>query len=250
MATKIYIDPGHGGTEPGAIGINNIEEEDITLAVAKYLDAELKRQQGITTKMSRTGDTSKTVKTRAKESNDWGADIFCSIHCNSYKEESANGTETLIYSKGGKAEKIAIKVNNNLVAVLKTKDRGIKERPDLCVLRDTKAPAFLCEIAFVSNKADKEKIDEAAEQKAVAVAICKGICSYLELTYKKEETKVANKTKFKDESKMSKWAVDSIKKASDAGIMNGDANGNFRPKDNLTREEAAVIVANILEKLS
>ena len=69
------------------------------------------------------------------------------------------------------------------------------------------------------------------------------------MLYKKEETKVA-KTKFKDESKMSKWAVDSIKKVSDAGIMNGDTDGNFRPKDNLTREEAAVIVANLLEKLS
>ena len=83
---------------------------------------------------------------------------------------------------------------------------------------------------------------------AFAVAICKGICEYLGITYRKNEEKKVAKTKFKDESKMSKWAIDSIKKASDAGIMNGDTDGNFRPKDTLTREEAAVIVAKLLEK--
>lgn len=248
MTPKFYIDPGHGGDEPGAVGINKIEEEDITLAVAKYLDAELKRQ-GISTKMSRTTDSNKKLSVRAAEANSWGATHICSLHCNAFDKESANGTETLIYKKGGQAEKLAIKVQNALVSLLKTEDRGIKERPDLCILRDTKAPAILCEIAFVTNKSDKTKIDEAAEQKAVAVAICKGICSYLGLTYKKEETKV-QKTKFKDENKMSPWAVDAIKKVSDAGIMNGDGNGKFRPKDNVTREEIAVVIANLLDKKS
>lgn len=244
---KIYIDAGHGGSEPGAIGIGNIEEEDITLAVAKYLRTELE-WQGINVMMSRTADTTKKLPVRAAEANSWGADVVCSIHCNAFKQASANGTEVLIYAKGGKAEKLAIKVHNNLVSVLKTEDRGIKERPDLCILRDTKAPAILCELAFITNKADKEKIDEAAEQKTVAAAICKGICSYLGITYRKNEEKKVAKTKFKDENKMSKWAIDSIKKASDAGIMNGDTDGNFRPKDTLTREEAAVIVAKLLEK--
>lgn len=247
MATKIYIDAGHGGAEPGAVGINKIEEEDITLPVAKYLEAELKRQ-GITTKMSRTSDSDKTLSVRATEANNWGADIVCSIHCNAYTKESANGTEVIIYKKGGNAEKIANKVLPQLVSTLKTTNRGVKEDSTLYILRKTNAPAILCEIAFVTNKADKEKIDEAAEQKAVAVAICKGLCSYLGLTYKKEETKVTNKTKFKDESKMSSWAVDSIKKVSDAGIMNGDTKDNFNPKANLTREEAAVIVAKLLDR--
>ncbi len=241
MATKIYIDPGHGGTDPGAIGIGKIEEEDITLPVAKYLETELKRQ-GISTKMSRTGDTSKTINTRVKEANNWGADIVCSLHCNSFKQESANGTETLIYSKGGRAEKIAIKVHSNIVSVLKTRDRGIKVRTDLGILRDTKAPAILCEIAFVSNKADKEKIDEAAEQKAVAIAICKGLCAYLGITYKKEETKVAN-----DYSKH--WAAKAIQKMVDTKIMVGDGKGKFRPNDNITRAEVAQTIANLLNYL-
>lgn len=247
MATKIYIDAGHGGDEPGAVGINKIEEEDITLPVAKYLEAELKRQ-GITTKMSRTTDSNKTLSVRASEANQWGADIVCSVHCNAYEKASANGTEVIIYKKGGQAEKIASKVLSQLLSVLKTTNRGVKEDASLYILRKTNAPAILCEIAFITNKADKEKIDEAAEQKAVAVAICKGICSYLGITYKKEETKKVNKTKFKDENKMSPWAVDAIKKVSELGIMNGDTSGKFRPKDNITREEIAVVIANLLDK--
>lgn len=246
MATRIYIDAGHGGTDCGAIGINKIEEEDITLPVALYLDAELKRH-GISTKMSRTTDSNKTLEVRAAEANQWGADIVCSVHCNAYEKASANGTEVIIYKKGGQAEKIASKVLSQLLSVLKTTDRGVKEDSTLYILRKTVAPAILCEIAFVTNKADKEKIDEAAEQKAVAVAICKGICSYLGITYKPEKVQ---KTKFKDENKMSPWAVDAIKKVSELGIMNGDTSGKFRPKDNITREEIAVVIANLLDKKS
>jgi N-acetylmuramoyl-L-alanine amidase len=238
--TKVYVDAGHGGTDPGAIGIAKIEEEDITLSVAKYLEAELKRQ-GISVKMSRTGDTLKSVNVRAKESNNWGADIFCSIHCNSYKEEGANGTETLIYAKGGKAEKIAKKVQSNLVSVLKTNDRGIKVRPDLCVLRDTKAPAFLSEIAFISNKEDKAKVDEATEQKACAIAICKGICSYLGISYK-GEVKVATTVK---KDYVGHWAEKAIDYCVEKKYMVGDGKGKFRPNDTLTRAELAQVLYNI-----
>ncbi len=244
---KIYIDAGHGGSEPGAIGIGNIEEEDITLAVAKYLRTELE-WQGINVMMSRTADTTKTLPVRAAEANGWGADLVVSVHANAFEDASANGTEVLIYKKGGNAEKLAKKVLAQIVSVLNTKNRGIVERPGLQILKNTKAPAILCELAFITNKTNKEKIDEAAEQKAVAVAICKGICSYLGITYRKNEEKKVAKTKFKDESKMSKWAIDSIKKASDAGILNGDTDGNFRPKDPVTREELAVVVAKLLEK--
>ena len=237
---KVYVDAGHGGTDPGAIGVANIEEEDVTLAVANYLKTELERQN-ISVKMARTTDASKTLSVRAGEANSWGADIVCSVHANSYTTESANGTEVLIYKKGGNAEKIAVKVLENLIAVLKTTNRGVKERSDLYILRKTSAPAILCELAFLSNKADKEKIDEAAEQKACAVAICKGICSYLGITYKKEETKVA-KTKFKDEAKIPSWALDAVKNVSDDGIMLGDDKGNFRPNDYITRAEFAVAI--------
>ena len=103
--------------------------------------------------------------------------------------------------------------------------------------------SVLLECGFMDSKTDVPIIltDKFAEQ--VASACVKVIVQKGKLTKVK-----SNKTKFKDESKMSAWAIDSIKKVSDAGIMNGDTNGNFNPKANITREEVAVIVANLLDK--
>lgn len=237
---KIYIDAGHGGKDPGAVGIGDIKESTITLAIAKHLETELKRQ-GISTKMSRTTDTTKTLSERATEANNWGADIICSIHCNAFDKESANGTEVFIYKKGGEAEKIANEVLSSLVSTLETTNRGVKEDSSLYILRKTTAPAILCEIAFITNKADKEKIDEADEQKAVAVAICKGICKYLGETYKGETT-MAN-----DYSEH--WAAKAIQKMVDTKIMVGDGKGTFRPNDGITRAEVAQTIYNLLKYL-
>lgn len=242
---KVYVDAGHGGNDCGAVGVGKVHEANINLIVAKHLEAELKRQ-GISVKMSRTADTTKELNDRPKEANKWGADIVVSVHCNAYANASANGTETFVYKKGGNAEKIANKVQPNLISVLKTTDRGVKEG-NLAMVRDTKAPAILVELAFVTNQKDCAKLVNATYQKNCAIAICKGICSYLGITYKKEETKVANKTKFKDEAKISYWAVDSVKKVADAGIMIGDTSGNFNPKSNITREEFAVVIARALK---
>lgn len=182
---KVYIDAGHGGSDPGAIGIGGVREADINLAVSKHLKAELERH-GIAVKMSRTSDTTKSLEARAAEANSWGADIVGSIHCNAFDEESANGTETWVYKFGSNAEKIAKGVNANLVSVLDTYNRGIKAG-NLYMVRKTIAPAFLVELAFVSNKADCAKLVKDAYQKECAVAICKGICDYLGVTYKASE---------------------------------------------------------------
>lgn len=241
---KVYVDAGHGGNDCGAVGVGGVHEADINLIVAKHLQAELERQ-GISVKMSRTGDTTKSLSARTNEENKWGADIVVSIHCNAYSSESANGTETYIYKKGGNAEKIAKKVHPNLMSVLNTTDRDIKEA-NFAMVRDTKAPAILVELAFITNKKDCAKLVNATYQKNCAIAICKGICSYLGITYK-EETKVASKTKFNDEAKISSWAIDSVKKVADAGIMVGDDVGNFNPKASITREEFAVAIARAMK---
>lgn len=238
--TKIYVDAGHGGSDPGAIGIGNVHEADVNLLVAKYLQTELKRQ-GISVKMSRTTDATKALNDRPKEANKWGADIVVSIHCNAFEKASANGTETLIYKKGGNAEKIAKKVQPNLISVLKTTDRGVKEG-NLAMVRDTKAPAILVELAFVTNKDDCSKLINTTYQKNCAVAICKGICSYLGITYKKEEIKV--KTDYSTH-----WAKSAIQTVVDKKIMVGDGNGNFRPDDKITRAEVAQTITNLLKHL-
>lgn len=237
---KIYIDAGHGGKDPGAIGVGGVHEADINLSVAKYLQTELKRQ-GQTIKMSRTGDTTKDLNARPKEANSWGADLVVSIHCNASDKASANGTETFVYKKGGNAEKLANKVQPKLISTLATTDRGVKEG-NLAMVRDTKAPAILIELTFITNQNDCKKVNNAAGQKNCAVAICKGICSYLGLTYKKGETKVAITAK-KDYS--GHWAEKAIDYVIKQKLMIGDGNGKFRPNDNITRGEIAQILYNM-----
>lgn len=238
---KFYIDAGHGGTDCGAVGIGGIKEKDVNLAVAIYLRAELECQ-GHSVKMSRTGDITKSLAERTAEANAYGADNVISIHCNAFDDSSANGTETYAYKQGIKAAVLAKYVQAELVATLGTKNRGVKTA-NFAMLRDTVAPAILCEIAFITNKADCAKVDSANEQKDCAKSICKGICAYYGTTYK-GGAKV-DKTKFKDDADIPSWAKEAVYDAKEKGLMLGDTDGNFRPNDPLTRAEAAVLISKL-----
>ncbi len=82
---KVYIDPGHGGTDPGAVA-NGLKEKDLTLKIAKYTRDYLQdNYKGVSIKMSRTGDTYPSLTQRTNEANKWGADVFVSIHINAGK---------------------------------------------------------------------------------------------------------------------------------------------------------------------
>lgn len=94
---KLYLDPGHGGTDPGASG-NGIREKDITLDIAQKIRSILiNSYENIEIKMSRTGDTTKSLSQRTNEANAWDADFYLSIHCNA-ANSSARGYEDYIYS--------------------------------------------------------------------------------------------------------------------------------------------------------
>ena len=244
---KVFIGVGHGGKDGGAVG-NGFEEADLNLAIALACNDELKRH-GVNVKMSRYKDEDDGTNEEVAECNAFAPDYAIDIHNNA---GGGDGVEIFHHYGGGKGKTLAQNVLNEIVAIGQN-SRGLKTRKNeygkdyYGFIRSTSAPAIIVECAFIDNKTDIKIIDTAAEQKAMGVAIAKGILKTLGIAYKKEETKV-NKTKFKDESKMSSWAIASIKEVSDAGIMNGDTDGNFRPKDTLTREEAAVIVARLLKK--
>lgn len=232
---KFYIDAGHGGKDVGAVGVSGVHEADINLIVAKHLQAELKRN-GQTVKMCRTTDIFKDLPERTAEANAWGADYYISIHCNAYNEADANGTETFCYKAGGEGEKIAAAIQKELLDVLKTRDRGVKEA-NFYVLRKSDMPASLTELAFVTNKDDCAKLTDAATQKQCAVAICKGICKYLNITYKGEQP-VADKR----DNTPADWAKDAVKWAVDNGILKGDENGDYALHSNITVERFLVFL--------
>lgn len=108
--------------------------------------------------------------------NQWPADIFVSIHCNSAGNTSAQGTETLVHNMGGRAERLADCIQRQIVDSLDTVDRGLKERPELTVLRATDMPAVLVELAFISNEEDEALLRD--RQDDFARAIARGVTDY------------------------------------------------------------------------
>ena len=76
---KIFIDAGHGGTDPGAVG-NGLQEKVLTLTIAKKIESLLKNYENVSVKMSRTSDTTLSLSQRTDAANAWGSDFFLSVH--------------------------------------------------------------------------------------------------------------------------------------------------------------------------
>ncbi len=195
---KICVDAGHNYSDfdTGASG-NGLREQDITFEIADKV-RKLLTEAGVEVVMTRKTiadnvgvNANDSINERAKIANREKCDYFVSIHCNSYANKIVNGTETLVYGLGGKAEKLANKVNKSIVSALGTYDRGIKVRPDLGVLRFTNMPAILVETAFISNESDAKLLEN--NQNTFAEAITDGVFEFLGICKSKMATDEAVK---------------------------------------------------------
>lgn len=170
---KIYIDAGHGGSDPGAVG-NGIFEKDLTLDISlrqKYLLEKL----GHKVKISRTIDKYVPLNDRVDEANMWEADIFISNHINAGGGE---GEEVWYSVNGGRGKEYAEKVEKNLSKIFKS--RGLKSKTGkngdyLYVIRETKMPAILVEYGFIDNSVDSEKLKKENIKQKCAEAVVYGI---------------------------------------------------------------------------
>lgn len=182
----IVIDPGHGGSDSGAIGPDHIMEKTVTLAVSKKL-YNLLIDNGATVKMTRMIDKdvfapndSARDELQARvdvAENLPGTDIFVCIHANSFTSPSANGTETYYCAGSSKSKLLAQDVQDNLVAANGLYNRGISTA-NFYVLKHTSMPAILTELAFISNPREERLLDDPAMQKKMAIGIGKGINEY------------------------------------------------------------------------
>ncbi len=174
---KIVIDPGHGGEDPGAIGISGIEEKEVNLQIAEQV-AELLRQEGYQTLVTRKRDTFIPLERRAQLANQWSADIFISIHANFNYQQRVNGTAT--YAHWNSTQKnwaLAWYVQSETVNRLKLKDNGLKAA-NFVVLRQTKMPAVLLETAFLSNPREEQLLVDRSFQLKAAKGLVAGIKKY------------------------------------------------------------------------
>lgn len=180
---KVFLGVGHGGSEPGAVA-NGFVEKDLNLTIALACRDELERH-GVNVLMSRTKDENDTLTEEIRECNAYNPDLAVDIHNNAGE---GDGCEAFYYHKGGTGKTLAQNILANLILIGQN-SRGIKTRLNSSgtdyygFIRETKAPAVIVECAFLDNKTDLQIIDTEAEQKAMGVAIAKGILLTLGIEY-------------------------------------------------------------------
>ena len=186
---KIVIDPGHGGNDAGAIGPTGVMEKNVTLKVSLEL-RKLLEAEGATVILTRETDRTVSEKgakasdieelgARCEVANRAGADIFISIHADSFTRPEARGTTGYYYSKStsGKGQKLADCIRRNLVEQLGTPSRGTQPC-NFFVVKHTDMPATLIELGFISNKDEEKLLDSKEGVQKAAQAILDGIEDY------------------------------------------------------------------------
>ena len=182
----VVIDPGHGGKDPGAVfkGEDNtvlLKEADLNLDICLRL-YKLLQGKGVKVYMTRSDDSFVELKDIAEFANNLNAHLFISVHNNAMtNNEDYDGTMTLYHplsddkTYGITSKDLAEIVQEELIKKLGTTDRGIRERPNLAVLKNTKMPAIIAEVAFITNTSDRAKLMTDDFLQKAAEAICVGI---------------------------------------------------------------------------
>lgn len=169
---KIYLDPGHGGSDPGARG-NGLVEKDLNLAIALQIRSMLLNEyEGATIRMSRTNDRTVSLSQRTSDANAWGADFFLSIHINA---SGGSGFESYIYpGTGSPTTTYQNIIHSEILKQVDLRDRG-KKRANFHVLRETRMPALLTENGFIDHPADAAKLKNPQFIQALARGHVNGI---------------------------------------------------------------------------
>ena len=171
---KIFIDPGHGGKDPGAVA-NGIQEKDITLQISSRIrDILLSEYEDVSVLMSRTEDQTVGLDSRTNAANNWGADYYVSVHINS---GGGSGFESFVYPGVSRQTRaFQESVHQNITAQISFADRGMKQA-DFHVLRESQMDAILTENGFIDNAADAamlkdpDVIDQLARGHALGIVV-------------------------------------------------------------------------------
>lgn len=225
--SKVFLNPGHGGTDPGAVAYE-MKEKDINLQIMLACKEELERH-GVEVVTSKMKDENDPLAEVVKEANTSKADIFVSFHTNAGK---GDGSESYYYGTSANGKKLA-KLCEKHVRDLGQNSHGtnpVKDGSSLYVIRNTNMPAVLCECAFLDHDKDNDIIDTVAEQKAFGVAYAKAILEYFGIKYKakKSEVKVDKTKPVSGASKpvakgdyLVKVTVEALNVRSGPGVANG-----------------------------
>jgi N-acetylmuramoyl-L-alanine amidase len=180
MTKLVVIDPGHGGSDPGAIG-NGLRECDLTLKISKRVKAALLRDFDVDVKLTRRDDTFVSLDARAKFANDRRAAYFVAVHINS---GGGTGYEDYIHNNAGTTTSERRNALHKQVATFMAAhgmtDRG-RKRANFAVLRQTTMAAVLTENLFIDTAADAHLLKDDAFLTGLAEAHARGIAVALSL---------------------------------------------------------------------
>lgn len=190
----IAIDPGHGGTDPGAIGPCKIQEKKVTLDIALRVK-KLLEQAGAKVYMTRFNDRDvcapyasavDELDARAMIGNKHKADIFLDIHANSFQDPKVGGTATYYYQKSIYDQLLAQSLQNSVITTGCLNDRGI-QTANFFVLKHTDMPAALIELAFISNPTEEKLLNSPNFQQKLAQGILNGLDDFFAKAAKLEK---------------------------------------------------------------
>ena len=191
-AEKTYVvavDAGHGGQDPGKVGINDCLEKDVNLDIA-FIVKELLEAEGVTVHMTRESDSGLYLENdvnkkvadlnkRCSLIDGWNSDIAVSIHQNSYSDSSVNGGQVFYYASSDEGMKLAQDIQIELAEVC-GKTRQAKANKDYYMLLNVKCPIVIVECGFLSNWEEAELLITEDYQRKVAESIVKGVMEYLQ----------------------------------------------------------------------
>ncbi len=172
----IIIDPGHGGQDPGTIGIGGVREKDIVLPISLDVAEEL-RKQGVEVRMTRDRDYFVSLQGRTDMANKIDGDLFISIHANAINlsRPDVNGLETYYYQNG---RRLAEVIHWNILNSVPIKNRNVR-RARFYVLRHSEMPAVLVEVGFLTGAEDSVRLKNPNHRRQIAKAIARGIIQYI-----------------------------------------------------------------------
>mgnify|MGYP000388308661 CR=1 FL=1 len=186
---EVVLDPGHGDSDPGKIGINQALEKDINLSIAKKVQSRLKKE-GVQVLMTRENDemlakesdTNKKIqdmKARVQLMNESSPKLVVSIHQNSYTDERIHGAQVFYYAQSAEGKEVAEIMQKALLKVDESNKRQAKPESTYYILKRTKPPTIIVECGFLSNSEEAELLVSDDYQEKLADAITAGILACL-----------------------------------------------------------------------
>ncbi len=179
----IVVDAGHGGFDPGTIGVQDSHEDELNLSVAQFLKTELE-SYGAQVIMTRSDDDALAetkeadMAERRRIITESDSDIVVSIHMNSFSDSSVSGPLVIFMQGSTKGEKLAKGIQQSLIDILDPPNENSARSGDLYILRSGWQPCVIVECGYLSNEKEEQQLLQSDYQQKVASAICDGVSQY------------------------------------------------------------------------